>query len=263
MWFDSHCHLDFEQFTTAEGTAAVVANARLHRVSPLITISTHVSRAKTYTDIAEQFDDVYTTIGIHPHHGGEEITTVAELVALSQHPKVVAIGEAGLDYHYDFVPRDVQAQVFRTHVQAARATGLPLIIHAREADDDMIALLQDELADTTQGPLKGVMHCFSSSQKLAEFALSIGFYISFSGVLTFPRATDLQELAKILPLDKLLVETDAPYLAPKAYRGQRNEPAYVAHTGRFLAELRGLDEAACATQLRQNFFRLFDKIIIS
>jgi TatD DNase family protein len=153
----------------------------------------------------------------------------------------------------------VQAQVFRIHIQAARATGLPLIIHAREADDDMIRILQDELRDTTQGPLKGVMHCFSSTAKLAEFALSIGFYISFSGVLTFPRATDLQELAKILPLDKLLVETDAPYLAPKAYRGQRNEPAYVAHTGRFLAELRSLDEGVCAAQLRQNFFELFSK----
>jgi TatD DNase family protein len=263
MWFDSHCHLDFEQFTQAEGTAAVVANARLHRVSPLITIATHISRAKTYTNIAEQFDDVYTTMGIHPHHGAEETTNVAELVRLSQHPKVVAIGEAGLDYHYDFVPKDVQATTFRTHVQAARAANLPLIIHAREADCDMVSILQDELRDTTQGPLKGVMHCFSSTQKLAEFALSIGFYISFSGVLTFPRATDLQELAKILPLDRLLVETDAPYLAPKAYRGQRNEPAYVAHTGRFLAELRGLDELACATQLRQNFFELFSKINIA
>jgi TatD DNase family protein len=260
MWFDSHCHLDFEQFTAAEGTAAIVANANLHGVSPLITIATHISRAKTYTDIAEQFADVYTTMGIHPHHGAEETTSVAELVALSAHPKVVAVGEAGLDYHYDFVAKNVQEKTFRTHVQAARAANLPLIIHARDADSDMIKILQDELADKSQGPLNGVMHCFSSGQALAEFALSIGFYISFSGVLTFPRATDLQALAKILPLDRLLIETDAPYLAPKAYRGQRNEPAYVAHTGRFLAELRGLDEQTCATQLRQNFFALFSKI---
>ena len=259
MWFDSHCHLDFEQFTTAEGTAAIVDNARLNGVSPLITIATHISRAKTYTDIAEKFTDVYTTMGIHPHHGAEETTSVAELVALSTHPKVVAIGEAGLDYHYDFVPKDVQEKTFRTHVAAARAANLPLIIHAREADSDMIRILQDELADTTQGALRGVMHCFSSTPQLAEFALSIGFYISFSGVLTFPRATELQSLAKILPLNRLLVETDAPYLAPKAYRGQRNEPAYVAHTGRFLAELRGLPELECATQLRQNFFELFSK----
>lgn len=264
MWIDSHCHLNFPDFQKMEGGVdAVIERARLNKISHMLTISTHTARLKECLDIAERFDPVFCSVGVHPHNvaeDGESRITTDDLVRLSQHPKIIAIGETGLDYHYDFAPKDIQHTQFRAHIRAAAATGLPLVIHAREADHDIIAILKEEreaLSDPSH--LKGVMHCFSSTKALADFAVSIGFYISFSGVLTFKNATDIQEIAKSIPHDRLLVETDAPYLAPIPYRGKTNEPAYVSHTGRFLANLHGLGETEMARITSDNFFTLFSK----
>ncbi len=258
-WVDSHCHLDFPDFAE-EGVAALVDRARLNRVGAMLTISTHTARLTRYTAIADQFPNIWTTIGVHPHQASEEgettITTDQLIEMATSHPKIVAIGECGLDYHYDFAPRDVQHRVFRTHIEAAIKTDLPIIIHAREADDDMMAIL----GDYKGRGLRGVMHCYSSGLALAEFALSIGFYISFSGMVTFPKATNVHEICRKIPLDRILVETDAPYLAPIPYRGKRNEPAFVSHTGRFVADLHGLDEAKVMNQTTSNFYNLFNKI---
>ena len=258
-WIDSHCHLDFPDFAE-EGVAALVDRARLNRVGGMLTISTHTQRLARYTAIADQFPNVWTTVGVHPHQAAEEgetTITAERLVTLANsHPKIVAIGECGLDYHYDFAPREVQHRVFRAHIEAAIKTGLPLIIHAREADDDIIALLEEFKG---RG-LTGVMHCFSSTERLADYALSIGFYLSFSGMVTFPKAANVQEICKKIPLERLLVETDAPYLAPIPYRGKRNEPAFVSHTGRFVAELHKIDELHFIIQQQGNFYTLFKKI---
>lgn len=260
LWADSHCHLDFPDFAE-DGVEQVVDRARLNRVGYMLTISTHTKRLERYTALADRFPNVWTTIGVHPHQAneaGEKDITAAELVRLAaSHPKIVAIGECGLDYHYDFAPREQQHKVLAEHIEAAKQTGLPIIIHAREADDDMIAILRD--AQTDNRPLTGVMHCFSSTRKLHEFALEIGFYISFSGMVTFPKATEIHDICRATPLDRLLVETDAPYLAPIPYRGKRNEPAFVSHTGRFVADLHGLDEVDLSHQITGNFFRLFNK----
>ena len=262
FWVDSHCHLDFPDFNKAEegGVAAFVDRARLNRVGAMLTISTHTQRLERYVKLADQFENIWTTIGVHPHQAGEQgetDVTVERLVTMvNSHKKIVAIGECGLDYHYDYAPRDVQNRVFRTHIEAALATGLPLVIHAREADDDIIAALRE-----FEGRgLTGVMHCFSSTQGLADYALKIGFYVSFSGIVTFPKATEIHEVCKSIPLERLLIETDAPYLAPVPYRGQRNEPAYVSHTGRFASELHRIDEAKVMQQQCDNFFNLFSKI---
>ncbi|MDB5477961.1 MAG: LuxR family transcriptional regulator [Alphaproteobacteria bacterium] len=260
-WADSHCHLDFPDFAE-EGVEALVERARLNRIGVMLTISTHTQRLERYTALAEQFPNVWSTIGVHPHQAnedGERDITVDQLCAMAaSHPKIVAIGECGLDYHYDYAPREVQHQVFRTHIRAAIDSGLPIIIHARQADDDIIGILKEEGAGTK--PLRGVLHCFSSTKALADYALEIGFYVSFSGILTFPKAVELHEICKSIPLEKLLIETDAPFLAPIPYRGRRNEPAFVSHTGRFLAGLHGLDEAKVMDQTTDNFFNLFNKI---
>ena len=259
MWIDSHCHLDFPDFAE-EGVAALVDRARLNRVGGMLTISTHTQRLDRYTAIADQFPNVWTTIGVHPHQAnepGETDITAAKLVTLANsHPKIVAIGECGLDYHYDYAPRDVQQRVFREHIKAAIETGLPIIIHAREADDDMIAILSEFKGKG----LTGVMHCFSSTKTLADFALSIGFYISFSGMVTFPKAKEIHEICKSIPLNKILIETDSPYLAPVPYRGKRNEPSFVSHTGRFVSELHVLDEINVMDETTKNFYSLFKKI---
>ncbi|ESZ24843.1 MULTISPECIES: TatD family hydrolase [unclassified Mesorhizobium] len=256
MLVDSHCHLDFPDF--AEERAAIVARALAAGIDRMVTISTRVRRFPQVLEIAETFDEVYCSVGTHPHNAAEELDiTVEELVRLSAHPKVVAIGEAGLDYFYDKAPRDAQAQGFRTHLSAARETGLPLVIHSRDADDDMAAILK---AETGKGAFPFILHCFSSGHRLAEIGVALGGYVSFSGILTFKNSAELRAIAADVPHDRLLVETDAPYLAPVPFRGKRNEPAYVAHTAKVLAETIGVSEAEIADLTTDNFFRLFGKM---
>ena len=256
MLVDSHCHLDFPDF--ADDLDAIVARAHAAGVGRMVTISTRVRRFPGILAIAEAHDSVYCSVGTHPHNAAEELDISAEeLVRLSAHPKVVAIGEAGLDYFYDYSPREAQASGLRTHIAAARATGLPLVIHARDADDDMIAILEDE---SGKGAFPFILHCFSSGQRLADAGVRLGGYVSFSGILTFRKSEELRAIARTVPHDRLLVETDAPYLAPMPFRGKRNEPANVAHTAAVLGETIGLDAAAVANLTTDNFFRLFSKM---
>jgi TatD DNase family protein len=256
MLVDSHCHLDFPDF--AEERAAIVARAKANGIGCMVTISTRVKRFQQVIEIAETFKEVFCSVGTHPHNAAEELDVTAEdLVRLSSHPKVVAIGEAGLDYFYDHAPRDAQAQGFRTHISAARETGLPLVIHARDADDDMAAILENE---TGKGAFPFILHCFSSGRRLAEIGVTLGGYVSLSGILTFKNSAELRAIAADIPRDRLLVETDAPYLAPVPFRGKRNEPAYVAHTAKVLAETLGVSEAEIAAVTTDNFFRLFRKM---
>ena len=252
MLVDSHCHLDLADF--AEERDAVVARARAAGVATMLTIGTRLDEFVGVRAIAETYPDIWCSVGAHPHEATDhQAVTAAELAALAAHPRVVGIGETGLDYHYDHSPRDAQASVFRTHIAAARDSGLPLIIHAREADDDIARILREEEAE------RGVLHCFSSGRGLAEAALELGFYISMSGIVTFKSADDLRAIVRDVPLDRLLVETDAPYLAPVPYRGRRNEPAYVAVTAAAVAALRGVSSDELAAATTDNFFRLFAK----
>jgi TatD DNase family protein len=208
--------------------------------------------------IAERFPQVYCSVGTHPHNAHEELDlTVDDLVARTRHAKVVALGEAGLDYHYDHSPRDAQERGFRNHIAAARATGLPLVIHSREADADMARILEE---DTGRGPFPAVLHCFTGSRELAERAVALGLFISFTGILTFKKSDELRAIAASLPADRILVETDAPYLAPGRHRGKRNEPSYVVETAKVLAEARGVAFEEIARQTTENFFRLFRKV---
>jgi len=256
MLVDSHCHLDFPDF--AEERAGIVRRALDAGVGRMVTISTRVKSFPQLVEIAEQYDEVYCSVGTHPHNAAEEPDIpAAELIRLSAHPKVVAIGEAGLDYHYDKSPRHLQAQGFRRHIAAARETGLPLVIHAREADDDIAAILREE---TARGAFPFVLHCFSSGRDLAMTGLELGGYVSFSGILTFKNSEDIRKIAREVPRDRLLVETDAPYLAPPPYRGKRNEPAYVARVAAVLAETIGVADAEAARLTTDNFFRLFNKM---
>jgi TatD DNase family protein len=256
MLVDSHCHLDFADF--ADERADIVRRAQEAGVGRMVTISTRVKKFADILAIADEFDPVYCSVGTHPHNAAEELDVTAdELVRLAEHPKVVAIGEAGLDYHYDKSPRDAQAASFRTHIAAARRTGLPLVIHARSADDDMAAILRDEMG---KGAFPFILHCFSSGPELARTGVELGGYISFSGIVTFKNSEELREIAREIPLDCILVETDAPYLAPVPHRGRRNEPAYVADTARSLAATLGIDPAELATLTTRNFFRLFNKM---
>ncbi|MER9120333.1 TatD family hydrolase [Mesorhizobium sp. M0954] len=256
MLVDSHCHLDFPDF--AEERAAIVARALAAGIGRMVTISTTVKRFNQVLEIAETFDEVYCSVGTHPHNAAEELdVSVDDLVRLSAHRKVVAIGEAGLDYFYDHAPRDAQAQGFRTHIAAARVTGLPLVIHSRDADDDMANILEEE---TGKGAFPFILHCFSSGRRLAEIGVALGGYVSFSGILTFKNSAELRAVAADVPRDRLLVETDAPYLAPIPFRGKRNEPAYVAHTAKVLAETIGVSDAEIADITTDNFIRLFRKM---
>jgi TatD DNase family protein len=256
MLVDSHCHLDFPDF--AEERDAIVARAGAAGVGMMVTISTRVKRFDSVLLVAEAYGNIFCSVGTHPHNAAEEAdVTVGELVRLSAHPKVVAIGEAGLDYFYDRSPRDVQAAVFRNHIAAARETGLPLVIHSRDADADMEAILRDERG---KGAFPFILHCFSSGEALAEAGVELGGYISFSGILTFKKSEELREIAKRVPHDRLLVETDAPYLAPVPFRGKRNEPAYVAHTASVLAETIGMSAEEVAELTTANFFRCFSKV---
>jgi TatD DNase family protein len=256
MLVDSHCHLDFPDF--ASEIDAVVARARAAGVKRLVTISTLVGKFPALRATAERFDEVYCSVGTHPHHADKELNvTVDDLVTATKHPKVVAIGEAGLDYHYDNSPREAQERGFRTHIQAARATKLPLVIHAREADDDIARILEEE---SKRGGFPFVLHCFTGGEDLARRGVALGGYVSFSGILTFKNGESLRKIAAALPEDRILVETDAPFLAPNPHRGKRNEPAYVAETARVLGETRGVSADAIAKTTSANFFRLFSKV---
>ena len=249
---DSHCHLDFPDFAAERDV--VIGRARAAGVETMLTIGTRLDQFEGVRAIAETYDGVWCSVGAHPHEAADHSTLLAEqLVALTDHPKVVGIGETGLDFHYDLSPRDVQARVFRAHVAASRASGLPLIIHAREADREIAQILEEER------PPPGVLHCFSSGRALAEAAIGLGFYISISGIVTFRNAEDLRGIVRDLPLDRLLVETDAPYLAPVPYRGKRNEPAFVAATAAAVAALKGVDPEEIAAVTHDNFFHLFTK----
>jgi TatD DNase family protein len=253
---DSHCHLDFPDF--AGELDAVVARARAAGIARIVTISTRVKRHAEVLGIAERFDDVYCSVGTHPHYAQEELDVpIDELIARTRHPKVVAIGEAGLDYHYDRSPRAAQEQGFRNHIAAARATGLPLVIHSRDADEDMARTLEEE---TGRGAFPAVLHCFTGGRELARRAIALGLFVSFTGILTFKKSDELRAIAQSLPADRILIETDAPYLAPGAHRGKRNEPAYVLETAKVLAESRGVSLETIARQTSENFFRLFRKV---
>jgi TatD DNase family protein len=252
---DSHCHLDFPDFAAERDN--VVARARAAGVKRMITISTLVSKFAEIRALAETYDDVYCTVGTHPMNANAEQVSVEDLIALAQYEKCVGIGEAGLDYHYDDTPRDLAAQVFRTHIAAARETGLPLVIHARDADDDMTAILEDEMG---KGPFKAVLHCFTSTRKLAETGIALGLCVSVSGIVTFKNSDELRAIARDVPDDRLLVETDAPFLAPVPYRGKRNEPAYVAETAKVVAEVRGVTAAQLGALTSANVLRLFSKM---
>ena len=255
---DSHCHLDFDTF--APELDDVVARARAVGLVRMVTISTRVHLfAERILPIAERYRDVFCSVGTHPHHADKELDITADdLVRLSDHQKVVAIGEAGLDYFYDNSPREAQAEGFRRHIAAARETGLPLVIHSRDADDDMAQILTEETEG--KGAFPFVLHCFSSGRALAETGVALGGYVSFSGIAAFKRSVELRDIARDLPRDRILVETDAPYLAPPPHRGQRNEPAYVAHTAAILADHLGDDADTFAAQTTENFYRLFAKV---
>jgi TatD DNase family protein len=256
MLIDSHCHLDFPDF--ASELDAVVARATAQGIGRIVTISTRVKRHAELIAIVERFPDVYCSVGTHPHHAQEEPDIgKGELVARTGHPKVVAIGEAGLDYHYRHSPRELQEKSFRAHIAAARETGLPLVVHAREADADVAQILTEE---TGKGAFPAVLHCFTGGRDLALAAIDLGLSISFTGILTFKNSQDLRDIAKELPADRIFLETDAPYLAPGRYRGKRNEPAFVVETAKVLAEVRGVSPDEIAQQTTENFFRLFNKV---
>lgn len=255
MLVDHHCHLDFPDFEA--NLDDVIARAHAAGVSQMVTISTHIRRFDRLKAIIERHASVYASIGTHPHNADEErgITT-AEIVAHSHHPRVVAIGEAGLDYYYQKSSREAQAEGFRAHIAAARQTGLPLEIHTRDADEDTQAILIEEHA---KGAFPAILHCYTGGRELALRAVDLGLYVSFSGVVSFKKSEALRALACEVPLDRILVETDAPFLAPEPFRGRKNEPAYVAHTAAALAKARGITDAAFAQATTDNFFRLFTK----
>src|ERR1700730_235082 len=256
MLIDSHCHLDFPDFASERD--AVVERARAAGLKRMVAISTRTEAFGSISLIAETYEDVFCTVGTHPHHAHEEAEVSQDrLVELARHPKCVGIGEAGLDYHYDKPPRAVAARVFRTHIAAARQSRLPLVIHARDADADLAAILRDEMG---KGAFVGLLHCFTSSTMLAEAALSLGLYISFSGVLTFKNSGPLREIDRAVPMDRLLVENEEHYLAPVPFRGKPNEPAFVAATAKVLADVKGVSPQTIAAETSANALRLFSKM---
>lgn len=257
MLVDHHCHLDFPEF--AADLDGVVARAHAAGVGQMITISTRIRRFDQIRVIAERFDSVYCSIGTHPHNADEEAgIPSSDIIELSKHPKCVAIGEAGLDYFYKNSSPAAQAEGFRTHIAAARETGLPLEIHTREADADTLAILEDE---AKKGAFPAVLHCFTGGRELAMRAVDLGLYVSFSGVITFKKTEQLQAIARELPADRILVETDAPFLAPNPYRGKTNEPSYVTRTAAALAAIRGVSPDDIARRTTENFFRLYTKAL--
>ena len=259
MLIDSHCHLDFDALSA--DLDGVMARAEAAGVTGMVTISTRVENFSTYAGLAERYENVWCSVGTHPHNAHEELhVQTDDLVRLSAHPRCVAIGEAGLDYFYDNAPRDAQAIGLRRHIGAARMTGLPLVIHSRQADEDMAAILEEEAG---QGAFPFVLHCFTAGMDLAQRALALGGYVSFSGIITFKNAEEIREVAKIVPADRYLVETDAPYLAPIPHRGQSNEPSFVRHTAEKLADIRGISLEQLAAETTANFGRLFSKTGVS
>jgi TatD DNase family protein len=256
MLIDSHCHLDY--FNAPGERAEVIARARAAGVEQMVTIGVTLSQSKQAIEIAEENEHVWACVGIHPNHAGEEgpVPEPEVIAALAAHPKVIGIGESCLDYFYDKASPEVQAENFRANIRAAQISGLPLAIHARDADDDIARILAEERAG---GHFDFLLHCFSSTRKLAETALEMGGYISFSGIITFPKSLELREIAADVPLDRLLVETDAPYLAPVPFRGKRNEPAYTAYTAKILGDIKGLSPDAVAELTTKNFRRLYRK----
>ena len=256
MLVDSHCHLDFPDF--ADDLDGIVARAEAAGVGRIVTISTRVRQFDRLRAIAERFPNVYCSVGTHPHQADEEDGILAsELITLTRHPKVVALGEAGLDYFYKHGSPQAQARGFRQHIEAARETGLPLVIHTREADEHCGKILDEEIA---KGPFKAVLHCYTGGRELAMKAIAHGLSISFTGILTFKASQALRELAAELPADRIMVETDAPFLSPGKFRGKRNEPAFVVETAKVLADVRGVSLDEIARQTTENFFRLFDKV---
>ncbi len=259
MLVDSHCHLDFPDF--AEDLDGIVARAEAAGIGRIVTISTRVRRLDALLAITARFPNVYCSVGTHPHQADEEDGIPAsELVALTQHPKVVALGEAGLDYFYKHGSPEAQARGFRAHIQAARETVLPLVIHTRDADEDCGRILDEEIA---KGPFKAVLHCYTGGRDLAMKAIGLGLSISFTGILTFKASQALRDIAAELPADRIMVETDAPFLAPGKYRGKRNEPSYVVETAKVLAETRGVSLEEISRQTTENFFRLFSKVPVA
>jgi TatD DNase family protein len=255
MLVDSHCHLDFPEFSPE--LDAVLARAREAGVGHFLTIATELEAFPRVREISERSDDIHCTIGVHPHSAAKEVLTSPDILLKEcEHPKVVAFGETGLDFYYNNSPRDEQISDFRVHIAAAREASLPLVVHTRDAEDDTIAILSEEME---KGSFSGVIHCFTGSERLAGAALDLGFYISVSGIATFKKAEALRDVLKAVPLDRLLVETDAPYLAPQPHRGKTNEPAFVVHTAAMLAALKSVTKDELATATTENFFRLFSK----
>ena len=253
MLIDSHCHLEFPGLV--ENKAAVIARAKDAGVGAFLNVSTDRKLFEQVVKTAEEYEEVYASIGVHPHHASEpgEDLSVDELIEYSKHPKVIAIGEVGLDYFYEHSPKETQIQSFRRHIQASQQTNLPLLIHSRDAEEDTIRILQEE------GGCRGILHCFSSKRILAEKGLEMGLYVSCSGIISFKKSEELREIIKDVPLDRLLVETDAPYLAPEPYRGKICEPAFVLNTLKVLAAIKEVDAEEMIKITGDNFFRLFDK----
>lgn len=262
MWIDSHCHLNHERTAEGDSPADIVARAQNAGVEGMLSICCEIATEfSTLLSTVRPLRNVWCSVGTHPHDAGlpaEKAITQEQIVALAtSDDKVIGIGESGLDYFYNHSPREDQEASFRKHIRACIETDLPLIVHARDADDDIIRIIREENGGKPR--VRGVMHCFSSGPLLAEKALEEGFYISFSGIVTFKKSSELQDIAKTVPLDRLLIETDAPFLAPEPHRGKTNEPAFVSYTGRFLANLLKIDEEMIATHSKQNFYTLFTK----
>ncbi|MFL2685840.1 MAG: TatD family hydrolase [Amylibacter sp.] len=255
---DSHCHLDFPDF---EGEIPnLVSRAEEAGVKRMVTICTRLKNEPKVRKIAEEFNAIYYAAGTHPMSASTEpLATVDQLIKIAQHPKMVGIGETGLDYHYTAESADIQKTSLKIHIEAARETNLPLIIHSRAADEDMAAILKDEF---NKGSYNCVMHCFSSSVELAKLSLDLGFYLSMSGIITFKKSEELRTIFKLAPIDQVLVETDSPYLSPVPFRGKRNEPSYTAHTAEMGANIYGLDYETFANQTTKNFNKLFSKAAI-
>ena len=254
MLVDSHCHLDFPEFSDLDSVVSRARSAGVHR---MVTISTRLSKFSDVLSVSEHCDEIFCSVGVHPHYAADESVTVESLVELSSHKKVVAIGESGLDYHYENSPRSIQHDVFLVHIEAARLTGLPLVIHARDADSDMIDILTEQ---SRVGSFSAVLHCFSSSRALAERGIELGFYVSFSGILTFKNSDDLRILASDLPRDRVLIETDSPYLSPVPHRGKPNEPSYVSYVADVLGDIWGVSRSEVCSRTTDNFFSLFTKV---
>lgn len=253
---DHHCHLDFPQF--ADQLDAMIERAHNNGVAAMVTICTKIRELDKLLAIANAYPNVFCSVGTHPHYADEELDiAVEEIIDLSQHPKVVAIGEAGLDYYYQHSSKEGQAEGFRRHIEAARQTGLPLEIHARDADEDTARILEEEYA---RGPFKAILHCYTGGPELAKKAIDLGMIVSFTGVITFKKSQDLRDIAATVPLDQLLVETDAPYLAPMPFRGKTNEPSYVRYTAEAIADVKGVSIEELATATTQNFLHYFDKV---